>query len=145
MAFRLILVASDFQECSNAALEHAIDLAKRCGARLTVVHAFEVPYGGDSPYVAELARTLQGDAEAQLRRLIELVGVRVPGATGIVRCGPAWQQILDVAQEQGADLIVVGSHGRKGLPRALLGSVAEKVVRLSPVPVLTVHGPSPGG
>jgi nucleotide-binding universal stress UspA family protein len=60
-----------------------------------------------------------------------------------VRSGKAWEQILEVAREVRADLIVVGSHGRKLIQRALLGSVAERVVRLSHVPVLTVHPPMP--
>jgi nucleotide-binding universal stress UspA family protein len=58
----------------------------------------------------------------------------------VLKSGRAWEQILDTAEKVDAGLIVIGTHGRRGLPRALLGSVAERVVRLSPVPVLTVHG-----
>jgi nucleotide-binding universal stress UspA family protein len=58
---------------------------------------------------------------------------------GVVRQGSAWREIDDVAREMRADLIVLGTHGRRGVARVILGSVAEKVVRTSPVPVLTVH------
>jgi nucleotide-binding universal stress UspA family protein len=62
----------------------------------------------------------------------------------VLRPGVAWEEILAAAQALDAGLIVMGTHGRRGLPRAVLGSVAEKVVRLSPIPVLTVHGKSDG-
>ncbi len=83
---------------------------------------------------------LQRTGDAKMARLLESIRKEMPRASGIVRCGAAWEQILDVARERGADLIVVGSHGRTGVPRALIGSVAEKVARLAQVPVLTVHG-----
>ena len=61
--------------------------------------------------------------------------------TGVILNGAAWEEIGRLAAEEGTDLIVMGTHGRKGLPRAILGSVAERVIRTSSVPVLTVHGP----
>jgi nucleotide-binding universal stress UspA family protein len=57
----------------------------------------------------------------------------------MLRSGPPWQQTLEVAKEVGADLIVMGTHGRHGLALAFMGSVAEKVVRMSPIPVLTLR------
>jgi nucleotide-binding universal stress UspA family protein len=71
--------------------------------------------------------------------------VRTSGVpiTSVLRVGPAWEQILRTSQEQGAELIVIGSRGLHGLPRALMGSTAERVVRHSPVPVMTLHGPVP--
>jgi nucleotide-binding universal stress UspA family protein len=59
---------------------------------------------------------------------------------GITRQGETWRVIAETAEELGAGLVVMGTHGRRGLPRAILGSVAEKVVRTAPCPVLTVHG-----
>lgn len=143
MDFKHVLVATDFRECSGTAVEYAVDIANHYGASLTVVHAFELPYGYAVLDVAELMNGLEDAARAQLAEALDKVKQRVPGATGIVRCGAPWEEILAVARQQGADLVVVGTHGRKGLPHALLGSVAEKVVRLSPVPVLTVRGRSP--
>lgn len=141
MPFKHVLVASDFSECSQTAVDEAVDIAKRYGATLTLVHAFQPPtaYGG---YLIdnEVTQYLRRGAEAQLAKALDAIRARFPPVTGIVRCGPAWEEILEVARKEGADLIVVGSHGRKGLPRAMLGSVAEKVVRMSPVPVLTMHG-----
>jgi nucleotide-binding universal stress UspA family protein len=74
--------------------------------------------------------------DSQVHELCEQ-GIRAEGVLGI---GSAWQNILSVAKELKADVIVLGTHGRSGVMHALLGSVAEKVVRLSPVPVLTVRG-----
>jgi len=67
------------------------------------------------------------------------LGDRIETVATALRSGRPWEEILAAAREGNADLIVIGTHGRKGLPRALLGSVAEKVVRMSPVPVLTVR------
>ena len=139
MPFRHVLVATDFSECSSAAIEHAVDVTRHYRATLALVHAFELHYPYASAAVGEAVRALLETAEQQMAQLLERVREQVAGATGLVRCGSPWEQILQVAQEQSADLVVVGSHGRKGLPRAVLGSVAEKVVRLSPVCVLTVH------
>jgi nucleotide-binding universal stress UspA family protein len=75
--------------------------------------------------------------EEQLAR----VRPRLPKVEGVVRQGVPSHAILDVARARGADLIVLSTHGRHGLPRVFLGSVAEKIARISPVPVITV-GPS---
>jgi nucleotide-binding universal stress UspA family protein len=143
MGFKHVLIATDFNECSQAAVDLAVDLASRYGAALTVMHAYELhaSYYPTFPAIGEVLTSLQDAAEVELAKVLASVRERVP-ANGVVRCGSAWEQILAAQREQEADLIVIGSHGRKGLPRALLGSVAEKVVRLSAVPVLTVHGRS---
>jgi nucleotide-binding universal stress UspA family protein len=95
-----------------------------------------------SPFLSgELLSQARAAAEHQLEKVLKPIRTRIPAATGVVRLGSPWEQILEAAQELGADLIVVGSHGRTGVARALLGSIAEKVVRLSAVPVLTVPGP----
>jgi nucleotide-binding universal stress UspA family protein len=141
MEFKHVLVGTDFDECSDAAIDYATEIARRYGAALTVVHAFDLPYTYMSPILfGEIMKAAQEAAEGQLAKVLEPLRSRIPAAIGVVRCGSPWEQVLDVAREQGADLIIVGSHGRKGLPRALLGSVAEKVARLAQVPVLTVHG-----
>jgi nucleotide-binding universal stress UspA family protein len=142
MPFKHVLVATDFSPCSSAAVEYAVDIASRCGAALTATHAFELPYSyfPTKPSVGEVVVAAEDAAEVQLARLLASIRGRVPQATSVVRRGAPWEQILEVARERGADLIVVGSHGRTGMPRLMLGSVAEKVVRLAPVPVLTVRG-----
>ncbi len=143
MAFKHVLVGTDFKECSRAAVDHAVEIASTSGAALTLVHVYDLPVTFAEVAVGETLPALEEAAEARLEQALEPVRARLPRAKGVVRCGAAWEQLLEVAREKGADLIVVGSHGRKGLPRALIGSVAEKVVRLASVPVLTVHGPSP--
>ena len=84
---------------------------------------------------------MQNAARKSLDEAIESTRKVHPKTEGLLREGLEWRLILDVATEQGCDLIVMGTHGRRGLPRLVLGSVAEKVVRLSPVPVLTVNTP----
>lgn len=140
MNFKHVLVGTDFQECTEAAVAYAVEIASHYGASLTVVHAFELPYSYEVLDIDELLEASEQAAATKLDEVLEKVRTRVPAATGIVRSGVPWEEILAVARQQAADLIVMGTHGRKGLPHALLGSVAEKVVRLSPVPVLTVRG-----
>ncbi|HEY4015616.1 MAG TPA: universal stress protein [Polyangiaceae bacterium] len=138
-----ILVAHDFGDASDAALTYAIDLAEKLGARVTIVHAYEIPVYGFAEGVALTAdvggqiRTLTSDA---LDRIVHAAARPGLDLHGMLRQGPAWSEITTAATEIHADLVVIGTHGRRGLAHALLGSVAEKVVRTSPCPVLTVHG-----
>jgi nucleotide-binding universal stress UspA family protein len=135
-----ILVATDFSEGSDEALVAGIDLAKRTGANLHIVHVLE--NGADQfPF---------GLASYQDRsQLIDAIDRELTSRRGwAAREGVACQTrlieegavpgILLAAQDAGANLIVVGTHGRRGLAHALLGSVAEKIVQRAPCPVLTV-------
>jgi nucleotide-binding universal stress UspA family protein len=135
--FRHILAPTDFSEASQRGTEAAVNLAIELGAALTLVHVYEVP-----AYACYALDDVAAEVEARLGRdldeLLARVRARFPKAEGVVRQGAAWQGILDVAEDLGADLIVLTTHGRHGVERALVGSVAEKVVRLSQVPVLTV-------
>ncbi|HVW24497.1 MAG TPA: universal stress protein [Polyangiaceae bacterium] len=139
--FKNILVPTDFGESSNAALEIAIDLARKYGATLNVVHTYDVPsytYAASASAVDLLGPVIEV-ARRDFDDTMKDIAGRSPNAKGFLRFGVPWQEILGVREEVGADLIVMGTHGRKGAAHALLGSVAEKIVRLSPVPVLTVH------
>jgi nucleotide-binding universal stress UspA family protein len=80
-------------------------------------------------------------ARARMARTVESIKPRCPNVKSIVNMGVAWLDVLRVVEETRPDLLVLGTHGRRGLKRAVLGSVAEKLVRSSPVPVLTVHAP----
>ena len=139
-----ILVAHDFGETSHAAFAYALDLAEQLGARITVVHAYEVPVYG-FPEGMALTADVMGRIQAVSAEALDSVIARArrPGVEidRMLRQGPAWSEIGAAAAEIGADLIVIGTHGRRGLAHALLGSVAEKVVRSAQCPVLTVHGP----
>lgn len=142
--FKQIVVATDFSEVSQHALELAVDIASRFNAQLTLVHSWEAPafaYGGGITIPIDWVTPIQQAAEARLEQTLQELRLRLPTATASFRCGLAWEEILAAASEVGADLLVLGTHGRRGLSRALLGSVAEKVVRLASVPVLTVHEP----
>lgn len=122
-AVREILLATDFSESADAAGRIARDYARRFGARLHVIH---VVWAGADPTPRPL-----------LERIEEDLGSEVP-VIAVVRSGSPAAQIVKYAEEKGVDLIVVGTHGRTGVTRALLGSVAEQVVRTAPCPVLAV-------
>jgi nucleotide-binding universal stress UspA family protein len=139
---RRILVPVDFSECSTNALTMAIELAVRFGAGLTLLHAQPLPTytfpDGVMPLNPTVLREMERSVQEELERLAgraHLHQVPVRTQAGI---GPPSDEIVRYAAEMRADLIVMGTHGRTGLRRALLGSVAEKVVRHAPCPVLTV-------
>jgi nucleotide-binding universal stress UspA family protein len=145
-AFRHILFATDLDASSAGALKVALDMASSMKAELSVLHVCEL--GGSTAAVmceagGDLASPLVDEAQRALERLLERADQDGVHPRAVVRLGSAWQEIVAAAQEQGADLIVMGTHGRRGLAHVLLGSVAEKVVQTSPVPVLTVRQPNP--
>ena len=133
-----ILLPTDGSDAAEAAVEHAVRLARTYDARVHVL------------YVVEPLPAAEYDATSVLDAL-RREGDRVTGETAdrlerseletvtAVRTGAAHRVILDYAAESGIDLIVMGTHGRRGLGRVLLGSVAEKVVRLADQPVMTVR------
>jgi nucleotide-binding universal stress UspA family protein len=144
-SIKSILVPIDFSETSQRALDYAIDLATTFGATVTLVHAFEIPIYGfpDGILVApaDAAARLAQAAQAGLTAALEARSDRGVKLDAVLRDGRPWDEINAVAEERNIDLIVVGTHGRHGLARALLGSVAEKVIRTALRPVLLIHGP----
>jgi nucleotide-binding universal stress UspA family protein len=139
---RHILVPHDFSETAENALSFAIDLASKLGARITVVHAYEIPtynFADGLALTVEMVSDIQRAANAALEVIASRVRQSGLPVQPSLRQGPAWTEINAAAKETHADLIVMGTHGRHGLARALLGSVAEKIVRTAPCPVLTVH------
>lgn len=140
---KTILVPTDFGEASEHAVEYALELAKAVGSEVVLMHAFEIPAVGfpDGALVATADmtnRVIEG-AQIGLDRQVSQYEGRGVEMRSIIKQGDAWRSVISAAEEVGADLIVMGTHGRRGLPRALLGSVAEKVVRTAHCPVLTVH------
>ena len=141
-----ILVPTDFGESSQRALDHAVELAKKFDAKLTLLHSFEVPgyaYVGLGTTTVDYFALMEESARKCLEDALRDLKAKLPSSVAVFRKGFAWQQTLLACEEAGSDLIVMGTHGRQGLSHALIGSVAEKVVRLSPVPVLTVREPRP--
>jgi nucleotide-binding universal stress UspA family protein len=144
--WKRILCPVDFSDASKAALETAADLAKRQGATLTLLHAYPVPgyTFPDGSFVAS-SKMLEELAEAAKAHLDEwktlATKLGVAGVEAVTAVGEPAAEIVAYAKEKGADLVVVGTHGRTGLTHALMGSVAERVVRRAPCPVLTVRPP----
>lgn len=143
-AVRHILVPHDFSETGEHALTFALDLAQRLGARVTVLHVYEVPAFA-FPEMPVETTDLTGQIERASRSALDGVVARTQRLGVEVRAslreGTVWSEIQAAAGELKADLVVMGTHGRRGLSHALLGSVTEKVVRTAPCPVLTVRGP----
>lgn len=138
-----ILCPTDFSLFSSRALRHAVALAERFEARLTLLHVIPqwIPYaGGAAPFPApplvgpEINRHIEKDLRA-FAGPAEEAGIAVEL---LVREGDPWREIVAVAEEQPADLVVMGTHGRSGFEQLLLGAVAEKVLHRAPCPVLTV-------
>lgn len=130
---RHILVPTDLGEPAERALECALDLAVQHHASVTLLNA-----SGES-----LRDYYPTGFEADRAALEKLLTTKAPAGVQVAvaqRDGPAAEAIVRAAKEMQADLIVMGTHGRKGLGRAVLGSVTDAVVRLAPVPVLTVRG-----
>lgn len=139
--YRHILIPIDFSEPSKRALERGIELARALDAKLTIAHVLEIPsaaYGGMAFANVDLVTPIQDAARSLLDRTLADVQAKAPGAAAVLRTGVAWQEILAAASEAGADLVVMGTHGRTGISHALIGSVAERVVRHAPIPVLTI-------
>jgi nucleotide-binding universal stress UspA family protein len=142
--FKHILVPTDFDKASAAALELAVSMAKTFDAKLTLLHVWELPI---YPYMdfmlnSDVISEVEDAAVKGLARALDELQKRVPMAQSKLKTGVPWESVLAAIPELGADLVVMGTHGRHGLSRLTLGSVAERVVRLAPVPVLTVHAPS---
>ena len=143
-----ILVPTDYSDCSRAAFARALALARQLGLEIELLHVFHLPtIAGvghvliampDQPYQRALDWMEEEATKAMKSFLAEfdtggvLVGTRVES-------GRAVETILTIAHEGDFDLIVMGTHGRTGVAHLILGSVAEKIVRKSPVPVLTVR------
>jgi nucleotide-binding universal stress UspA family protein len=141
MAIKHILVPTDFSDPSERALSMAVELARGLRARLTLLHVWTIPNVGYAEALAWPVEDMQKAAQKALEVVRERTAKLHPEVETVVLEGKDWMRIIDVARERKVDLIVMGTHGRRGLPRLILGSVTEKVVRLSPVPVLTVGMP----
>jgi universal stress protein A len=146
LSIRRILVPIDFSAPSHAALEYAAGLAERMDAALMVLHAWEPPsyFGPEGVVVAAPGVVHPGldEVRRSVEREVSQFVKRVPlpaGAVVRVVQGQAQEAILALAAEPEVDLVVMGTHGRSGLARMLVGSVTEAVVRHAPCPVLTLR------
>jgi nucleotide-binding universal stress UspA family protein len=141
MNARKILFPTDFSPASQEALKWATSLARDSGASITIVHVEEPPmaYGGGEMYI--------GDDEGHREELKKSLVQVVPGDPSIrfehkLLVGDPATAIVQTADDEHADFIVIGTHGRTGLTRLLMGSVAEAIVRRAQCPVLTIKQPA---
>ena len=146
MKIARILCPTDFSECSQAALDLALDMAKRVDADVHLLHVFQYP-----PYLGweegmtmaaasiQLMQELRERVDNQLEELVERCSRAGVRASAEQVDGAPFSKIAEASAK--ADLVVMGSHGRTGLPRLFLGSVAERVVRLARSPVISVPAP----
>jgi len=138
MRLKHILVPTDFGESSERAEAVAADLASKLDAKLTLFHVWSVPTPSYAEALSWPIDSIEAAAKDALGRAHARLKEKHPNADAVLAAGVAWDRIIEAARERDVDMIVMGTHGRRGVPRWFLGSVAEKVVRLSPVPVLTV-------
>lgn len=142
MQIQKILVPVDFSEHAAHALDYAIDLAGRFGARIDLMNCYPVYLGAVSPYGIVVPETFDRECRDAARQEIEKWAQKVRDAKVAVEThvspSPPGEAIPRHAREAKIDLIVMGSRGLTGLKHLLLGSVAERVLRMAPCPVLTV-------
>ena len=136
-----ILVPTDFSACSEQALDYAIELAGKVDAKVHLMSVIGLPSYGVPELGVGVTATMMDSMITDTQASIDQLAKKRPMiAQTLVRAGDARDVILQTAEELKADLIVMGTHGRRGISRALLGSVTEMIVRTSPIPVLTVRG-----
>jgi nucleotide-binding universal stress UspA family protein len=138
---RRILHPSDFSPASRAAFRTALAAAKAQRSELIVAHVVHLPVAPGLPakLQGELRSRARDEAEQQLERLVRTARAAGVRAKSLVLDGPVAHQSIVAAARRRVDLIVIGTHGRTGLPAMLLGSVASRVIATAPCPVLTVR------
>ena len=142
--FRRILVATDFSAGSRVAFDRAVVLARAAGAPLVIAHVLApvgpVPGDGAFPGLYEqMASAIRADGSKKLEALVSRARRARVRTKGALLEGAPHDALVRSARRHGADLIVMGTHGRTGIRRILLGSVASRVVATAPCPVLTVR------
>jgi nucleotide-binding universal stress UspA family protein len=144
MQFRHILAPTDFSEYSKKAVVSALELARKFGAKLTILHVVELPPYPVEGYVPPAVNaTFLDDLERQATQdLAQLVPEAESGNVEVVRLvavGSPYRKIIETAEAEQVDLIVMATAGRSGFSRLIMGSIAERVVRAATCPVLTIR------
>lgn len=142
-AFKNIVVATDFSDISDRALATGADLANQLGANLHIIHIVQIhpvnmPESGNLN-VEELDALEEKSASDNMEKALKGLSDDLSVSTSLVKGDPA-TQVNEMVKEKDADLIVMGTHGRTGLSRLIMGSVAESVLKNSTVPVLCIKG-----
>ncbi len=141
--YKNLLCPVDFSDTSKHALSVAADFAERLDAGLHIVHVYQLPASSYPEGVFDVPDDLESNIEKQLsKKLDDFVKSNCKLKTNIttdIYEGVTHTQIVNAANDKNADMIIMGTHGRTGVSHALIGSVAERVVRTSKVPVLTIR------
>lgn len=142
--FKTILFATDFSESSDFACQYALTLATKFGSRLLVVHVINEPVDLRGFYVPHISfDKLEEEIEEGARKMMEkFCRIQLKDFANFetfILPGIPYDEIINKATGEEADLIIMGTHGRTGLDHVLFGSTAEKVVRKSPIPVMTIR------
>ena len=145
--FSRILVPTDFSAGSERAWRTAQRLAGDLGAELVLVHVLvEAPLFVEGPFAGHRVREFYAAARKWVEDQLEQWAAAARGAgrkvQTVLRVGVPYREIVAAARDEGVDLIILGTHGRGGMDRVLLGSVADRVIRMAPCPVLSVRGES---
>jgi nucleotide-binding universal stress UspA family protein len=136
--YETILVPTDGSEQADAALDHAVSLARTHDATVHLLYVADSNRDSVTTLGGEVVDALEGEGKRILEEAIERLDPAVEVVEAVETGGPV-ETILDYADLVDADVIVMGTHGRRGIDRYLLGSTTERVVRLSSVPVLTIR------
>jgi universal stress protein A len=147
LSIHRILFPTDFSEPAEYAWPYALTFAQEFGAELHLLHVITPPPRVTEAYAVDVdpertVHTLAMEASASLDQQVEVAKSRELIFCREVRLGVDYREIIDYASKHEIDLIVMATHGRTGLAHVLLGSVAEKVVRKAPCPVLTIKHPT---
>lgn len=142
--FKTILFATDFSESSDYSFSYALSLAKKFNARLLIIHVINEPVdlrGFYVPHISfdKLEEEIEEGAQKMMEKFCRTHIRDYDNYETFIVPGIPFDEIIKKATETSADLIVMGTHGRTGLDHVLFGSTAEKVVRKSPVPVMTIR------
>ena len=141
-----ILCPVDFSQSSDHALTYALEMARTFDAQLTLLHVVEVPFlpsyaMAGVPDLSLPMEQIEEGARKGLARLADQCRTKHDKVATELRTGTAFMEIITFARQLDADLVVVGTHGRTGLSHLIIGSVAERVVRKAPCPVLSIRHP----
>jgi nucleotide-binding universal stress UspA family protein len=136
--FKRILHPTDFSEASQLGCVKALELARQCGAKLIVLHAYANPVSVEGMWAVP-------DPRPELEEALGMIAADEPAfpVERVLRVGTPAETIIAYAQRHNCDLIVMGTHGRTGLSHLLMGSVAEKVIRMAPCPVMVIREGTP--
>lgn len=142
---RRVLFPTDFSDNAQEAIPHVLEMSRRFEAQVDVLHVLEsavhpTDFAWSATTIEDLAEKRKDAAEERLKSLVEEMGLAPDRATAVVEFGNPFEQIVRYAKEKNVDLIVMATHGRTGLSHLLLGSTAERVVRLAHCPVMTIKG-----